>query len=462
MDSTKQERYSMVERYEIFEKKRDELAFQLSTINNVFRFIWEIGEPTFNDVIPTACVTFNKKGEYLSFLFNTKFFDEISNYKLGFVFTHEVLHLFYDHGPRMKHVKDEDRQILNVALDIVVNETLVNNLNFIRSKVEGANELCFFDTVFTKKDVHEYKIRREETSHYYFEILKKMREKNQEKIKELLENIKLVDSHDDSDIDQEASSSIGEMLEQHGIKDYAGDFSKELQEKIKKELQVGENESDENENGGSTKGGKQAGSGVGGRIIELINQPEPKRKWEEIVDNWHKKTLQELYRLQSRFDKYELKNYGVLTRNPRIKLASEVSMPARTVVKNKLKVCFFLDISGSCYHLKDRFVKAALSLNPKYFDVELLTFDTAVEKAKKVGKNQYEIYGGGGTSFECIEKYIQRHYKKYPTAVWVMTDGWGDGVQPQHANRWFWFLTEDATKDYIPNKSKTFDLSKFE
>jgi predicted metal-dependent peptidase len=76
-----------------------------------------------------------------------------------------------------------------------------------------------------------------------------------------------------------------------------------------------------------------------------------------------------------------------------------------------------------------------------------------------------KIYGGGGTSFNIMENKIQSimksENKKYPKAVFVITDGYGNKVSPEKPEKWYWFLSANYTH-YIPSQSKTYKLSDFE
>lgn len=96
------------------------------------------------------------------------------------------------------------------------------------------------------------------------------------------------------------------------------------------------------------------------------------------------------------------------------------------------------------------------------FDVKAFSFNTQVNEIDlKTGR----VHKGYGTSFGIIESHIQRYISKnkikYPKAVFILTDGYGNTVNPKHPERWYWFLTE-SYKNYIPNKSKSFNLKDYE
>jgi hypothetical protein len=42
-----------------------------------------------------------------------------------------------------------------------------------------------------------------------------------------------------------------------------------------------------------------------------------------------------------------------------------------------------------------------------------------------------------------------------------MTDGYGDAVSPENPQNWFWFLTPNSVKEFIPPSSKIYDLNDF-
>jgi len=136
-------------------------------------------------------------------------------------------------------------------------------------------------------------------------------------------------------------------------------------------------------------------------------------------------------------------------------------------VPDKISIWLFMDISGSCYDFKGKFLRAYSSIPKDKFDIRVFSFDTHAHELhpnSKTGK--ISIYGGGGTSFRCIERKIQStvnsEHIKYPKLVLVFTDGEGWDVNPQHPDRWYWFLMGAwSTTEYIPRKSTTHYLKDF-
>ena len=141
-------------------------------------------------------------------------------------------------------------------------------------------------------------------------------------------------------------------------------------------------------------------------------------------------------------------------------LSGDLILPTENEIldreKSRIELFLFLDTSNSCRTLKKEFFQAAKTVPTKKIALRLFCFDTEVkETTLRSGK----LFGGGGTSFSCIESWIQENTVKYPAAVAVFTDGDGDTVSPSKPERWHWFLSKNGTHNYIPKRSKIFNLS---
>jgi hypothetical protein len=208
--------------------------------------------------------------------------------------------------------------------------------------------------------------------------------------------------------------------------------------------------------------GRFAGLGTGDFVELQKRHVKKKKKWESVIKKWESKFKTEDRTIVERWDRINSRFFDLLSKSPLIKLPTANVLYEETEEKTKIEVFFFLDVSGSCYDLKDRFYAAAKSLDTKKFNIRLFSFDDTV---KELDIKRWRVYGGGGTSFSIIEREIQKiikteKLKKYPY-TWIITDGWGDPVKPQYPNKWFWFLS-DNYKSYIPKESKVFMLKDFE
>jgi hypothetical protein len=193
----------------------------------------------------------------------------------------------------------------------------------------------------------------------------------------------------------------------------------------------------------------------------LIKRPSrvlPKRKWETVIKKWES--------VIKKVDEHECEQWIRAPRrfgciNTDLFIPSDEYVEDITNKKDKINVFFFMDTSGSCFNLAERFFKAALTLNPKKFNVRLFCFDYSATETSLKSKT---LYGGGGTSFKCIEDKIQEIVlkgEKYPHAVFIITDGYGNKVTPQFPKRWHWFLSEKHL-NLIPAESHRYMLNDFE
>ena len=194
----------------------EEIAFKLEAHHSIFYKLWEMGEMVFDDSIPTACVKFDRAGNYVSFHFNPEFWEQKTSYERLFIICHECLHVWLNHGLRTKNA--EFPQMVNTALDVVINHMLVDSFGFQRHKIADFKELCWIDTIFDEKDGD---IEPEQTFEYYYnKIIESPNTK--------FVDCKLVDSHDylgDVDFDK-IVDKLGEGLSEQERKEIAKTIDK--------------------------------------------------------------------------------------------------------------------------------------------------------------------------------------------------------------------------------------------
>lgn len=405
-----------------------QISFALEEHHAVFYQIWQMGKPIFTDNIETAAVQFDEKGNYLNFLFNPDFYKSLTFNDKLFVICHEALHVILNHGIRIADIKKNNRMSVNAALDVVVNHSLVKNFGFKREEITNQEKYCWVDTVFAGRDPLP---SNDENFEYYFNLFEKFYGDGG------MLDMQLVDEHEEW-----------------------GKNSNEIIKKLNNTLGNEEKETIKNILSQHCEKSTERGTGTGGWIFIKNLKANKKKKWETVIARWTKK-----YYISA--DK-DLEQWAKLNRRllllPKDSfLPSEQEIESKTKNKNKIDVWFFLDTSGSCYSLKERFFAAAESLSPKKFKVRLFCFDTQVAETSLASR---KIYGGGGTSFDIIERHIQielrKDQKKYPEAVFILTDGYGNHVNPQKAENWHWFLVSSSSKNYIPKQSKVYKLEEFE
>jgi predicted metal-dependent peptidase len=470
-----------------------EISRALEPHHAVFYQLWELGRPRFTTVIPTAAVAFNPKGECIDFVINPDFWEKKTPVQKKFIVAHECLHVLLSHGIRAKDAKNPEA--CNIAMDIVVNELLVSSFGFLRSEVDPATKvkhpltgemidlpkgsLVWRDKI--KFDPQYGKVDADQTFEYYYNRFEKM------SASELGEMGDLADDH--SNFKGDGSGSMGKMAGKGKPsnkpgknaprlpKDAAEALVKGLSNEEKAELakKLGKHAAPANKSGKDgegAEGGDEGGSLAGdhaGDLIKTMADPAKiakKKKWETVIQKWSKRFLKNDFKT---LDSWIRINRRLIAIPDAALLPSEME-DTELPDKTKIDVFLFLDTSGSCAHLADRFWVAGNSLPPKRFNVRLFCFDT---KVYDVNMKEKKLYGFGGTSFDIIEGAIQadlakqkaagKANPKYPAAVFIITDGEGNSVKPAKPENWFWFLTQGGTKRYIDTaKSKVFDLAKFE
>jgi len=422
----------------------------------LFYTFWQMGRPNFEKWIDTAWVAAAPDDPLdVQFFFHPGFWMSLTTRQRTVVIAHECLHIILNHIKRACHA--QYGRIANIAMDIVVNELLVTRFGFRRTDFPDPDNICFADNTFPRG----MKVRRGGTFEYYYHLL-------MEHAKIL--KIKIPSGKDGEDGD---GSGIAFPDDHSGWRQMDPDDivksmneNMETDEKQSVKSTIDKHWLDDEEPGkhqvDSKPGGKHAGKHAGNLWTFVENvKPKVKKKWETVIKKWAA--------LQYKWDRVDLEQWTRKRRRLML-LDSDLLMPSeieddKLIPKHKrIPVWFFMDTSGSCANYKDRFWKAAMSLDKKRFDIHWFCFDT---RCYHVDPKKKKLYGFGGTSFMVIERFIKqecvkpKYAGKYPKAVFVLTDGYGDEVSPLHPERWFWFLTE-GYGHYIPEKSHKYDLRDFE
>lgn len=414
-------------------EERRAISRMVQKRHGVFYQFWELVAPCWDDTQPTACVGIDKENNNLSFSINKKFWDSCSDYQKEFIVCHEAYHLINQHGSRANGQFDEAK---NIALDIPINEGLVKYFDFDRSKLD-MEDFCWLDKVFPDGEAEP-----DRSFEYYYDILKQNGR--------LISMPKYCGNHDGlpkNKQEQDFLNKLIENLDEHS--------ANELKDILKRQQLIEQNSQDKNS---TTPDGNGRGEGTAGIIAKIEKRFVPKKKkWETIIRKFTRiKTIK------------DLDVHHWITRDRRLAmfpqsfmLPNDLEINDRDKEKKKSSIFVFLDVSGSCWGMKDRFYKAFESI-PKNIAVKLFSFD---DVAYELNTKERKIIGGGGTSFTCIEKKIQEVIKRenllYPQSVFVLTDGMADKVKPEKPKNWIFLLTTDY-QYCIPPESKRFDLREFE
>lgn len=395
----------------------------------VFYQFWRLVRPKFSCEIDTACVSFNEDGKCVDFLINEKFWNSISTEKKKFVICHECMHVINSHGKRIGKKFQQYGNQANCAMDVVVNESLVKYFSFNRNEIDPDDEYVWFNKLF--KDVPN--ILKDNSFEYY---LNKLIENN---LNSSNTGSKFLNEHDGLNIPKEFAQQIINSLS-----DEEADVLKNIAERA--------------EQGKKQQSHSQIAGNKSGNLVKTLEKKPIKTlsKWETVI----KKFERSFGREEISDSHWVTKDRRMHNLNFNIFLPSEIEYEVRKTNKDKIKTYFFMDTSGSCEGLAQRFFNAANSINKDKFDVEYYCFDTSVYKVSIKDK---KLFGFGGTSFKCISDFVYKQKNENPF-VWVLTDGWGDypDIPEKQQEKWSWFIIPDGSKRFIPKNSKTYNLENFE
>lgn len=407
-----------------------ELLQSLEIYHEVFSALWKISRPKFTKEVDTAAVGFDPSGGCIEFLINPDYFSNVSDYTKEFIICHEMLHVILAHGIRTMAFRDKyTPDTLNIALDLAVNHLLTKSFGFNRYMIDDWKELCWADTVFQELDFEPNK-----SFEYYITKIQENLTKCKVKIK--------VKSHDHlSQFNNQAQDVIGKA-----INNILGQLDEKEQKKQKEKI----NDLLKNSNGVS-----HADSDMFSLFIGNNLEVKKIRRWESVLNKYIRKSEKER----------EIMQWIRLNRRTAFFKSSKMFLPSEAEVIDrdfyKYNIWLFLDYSGSCAGLKDLFFAASKTFDPRIFKVKKFAHTTQVAEFKG---DQTRVYGGG-TTFSCIENYIQdqirnEKIKNYPDAIFHFTDGCGDYFTSQHPERWYVFLTHNS-KYCFPDKTNFFKLEDF-
>jgi predicted metal-dependent peptidase len=487
-----------------FKKEISDVSRSLEKHHSIFYKMWEFGTPELSENVQTAAVKFDPKSyKPLKFLFNPEFWNRLENDSRAFIVAHECLHAILNHGTRANHLlsNKNTKQNANVALDLAVNHMLVNSFGFDRNNISISEEGCWVDTIFKNRNVPS-NLSFEE----YYELLctdqdksegsdssdddesqgdKKQNKKNTDLVSDKSENNSDDNSEQEQSGDDEDSHGNDEDPDRNKDDSRNGDEDSNQNEDDSKPENPQNNQSKvfddhddftkfdlkdlmqimsgdlENEDVDSAKEIISA-HGCGNDIpssfeIPKLQKMRPSAKWEKIVKEWKRIGIN---------PPDDSEQWAKMPRRTS-SLPSDIILPAYDenvdddFCISKLNAWIFLDVSGSCIHLKDRFFMAYDTISPKRFNKRMFIFADRVAEIK-----QKEISGqdchrvGEGTNFMAVEKFVRNEVnneKSKPDIIMVITDG--DSIHPENyvlVEKWHWFC-ENVNKSAYHCDSEYFN-----
>lgn len=366
---------------------------------------------------PTAGVMWDKARKKICFMFNEKFAEKVNDEEFMFTVAHETRHvigghIFFlrDEIDKLERLNEPKKKInrfamkFNKAADCVVNDSLVNLYKFPK---------CFS----TKEDMFQACYGKEMvgvdcqdlTAMDVFYLLPEAQEgeddvENHEGWKSFM--------NEDGTMDKGFVDAVKNFIEDNMDNSALSDEEMEQVDKIK--------ESMENSLDTYTQ---QAGNTAVGKSRSIGSVGNESLKWSHILSHF-----------------VETKKIEDVWNRPHRKLVStypDVILPT-SKYKEKQEIFVAIDSSGSIDYNALRLFATVLKNSPGNLDIRAISFDTMCYEYDVKGDDPPK--GGGGTAFHIIENYIQTNLKKYPKAVFVLTDGHGSPVNPEFPNRWCWIL----------------------
>lgn len=453
-----------------------QLGRSLERHHGVFNMFWGLVRPRFSNSIPTAAVAFNKAGDCIDFIVNEEFWGKQTFKQKQFIIAHECLHVLLSHGLRSINiaVADEDKRVANVAMDVVVNSLLQDRFGFDRELVdpirkivpcqhhkadpelakklglpEGAAVAVPGEPIMTRMFVWRDNVLKDQvlppnrSFEFYFNLLLQKRE-----------DMQFSDSADGHEglgdiATGKAMDKIKEMME--GM---SADELESFKDMLQRERERNGKEFQEifPEQTGKSTGG-EAGSDPGNFLQHIRFTPViKKKKWETVIRHWVRKLIN--YKDEEQWAQKSRRSYNIFSD---CFIPSEIETEEAS--NEKVTLLLFQDTSGSCVHLAERFFKAARSIPQTKFDLHTYCFDTEVYP---IDLKKGDLKGFGGTCFQVIDKEVRRMEAKYGKVyTFIVTDGFGTKVAPEHPDRWFWFLSENE-RSCFPESCHAYNLADFE
>lgn len=336
-----------------------------------------IGDKSVCDKTPTAYT--NGRDE----VYGRKFVESLNDAELRFLVLHEAYHKMYRHITTWRHLYEDNPRLANMACDYVINVKLV----------DGDNGKKFI--VMPKVGLLNTKYRDMDSAEVYH-LLKK----------------------DDDDDEGGGGGGGGGSMDEHGWDD-----AQEMSDAEHKEL---EREIDKAIRQGVLSAGKM-GSG-GNRDLDGLLQPQV--DWREVLREFVATTCTG-------------NDYSTWRKPNRRYMSSGYYLPSG-ISESVGELVLAIDTSGS---IGSKELSSFLSEVKAICDavhpskVRLLYWDTEVCRDEVYEQDELDRLttstkpaGGGGTTVECVPKYIAEHGIK-PQAVVVLTDGylggsWGAWTTP--------------------------------
>ncbi len=368
----------------------------------------------------------NKK---IKFMFDENFYKTLSDEEFAFVVSHECMHIINMHIFLLKdkiddliNKKKENSELMqfkykmNVAMDCIVNDSLTNLYKLDKLKTIGSLSKKPLPVLYGMDKIKTHTHDMTATEVYY--ILPEEEGQQGE------------NNHDwssffekDGSVNEDFLNKIKNFIDKNIENSAMSDKEAADVEKMREQLK---NSSDSR--------AARVGNEIGGNLRAINRLGSNTLSWDKIL-----------------FQFVETKKITDCWNRPHRKLNAiypKAILPSY-VPEEKEEIFIAIDASGSIDAHAFQLFTDVVRNTPKRFKITCITFDTVCYNWDIT--KQEVPRGGGGTDFAIIEKYILANCKKYPKAVFVLTDGENyDGkVEVKDPTKWCWLLYGRSCKENI-------------
>jgi predicted metal-dependent peptidase len=310
--------------------------------------------------LPTAATDGRK------FYYNSRFVDKLQIKEIEFLFGHEVLHCCYEHINRLG---DRDRQLFNIACDYAVNRDLINH----RVGTKITTVPCLHDMKYDGMTAEEI----------YDELYE-----NAEKI----DLDKLIEQMLDEHLEGNKGSELAGVGEGDCNEEGAGptNLTDEEKEEIKNEIKEAMMQASQAAGAGNTPAG----------IERMINDfTEPKMNWRELL----RQSLESTIKADFSWMRPSRRGWHIDAVLPGTTPGEEIDIAIAIDTSGSIQDTTLRDFLNEVNGIMDTFTS---------FRIHLFAFDTEVHNPQVFNSDNlddisdYQLYGHGGTDFNCVFKYL--------------------------------------------------------
>lgn len=362
---------------------------------SAYSLVTRLGKPIVtnnSDITDTAAVCLSEgKLSKIKFVFNKDFAEKLSIKEMAAVLIHEAYHVFFGHI-FSKH-GNLNHKVWNLACDAVINDMIEfhfkDDVKLPELRITGQNligENCKDKTSEEVYNICMSKFEKSLSSIYIYTTM---------------DDHRMWDEHNkNEDVAEKMEEEINKIMNSHHDQITRGVISKK-------------------DSFGSAKSFSKRKISINTKK-QVFNKKELLANLTEIMP----KNINDQNMLWSRPSRKLISIY------PKIVLPSYEQ-------KTKPRGLFVIDTSASISDEWLSIFKEICQKCSKIMHSEFFSFDTTLNKWDLSETN---IYGGGGTSISCIEKYCNES-SRYPDNIVVLTDGYFSGGHDlKHPERWTFLI----------------------